>query len=272
MTAGSGTRRLPASRPVLDGEWVRVADRSYGTEVFRVEGRHTYYVKTTPPRDPDDPRFHPEGEARRLDWLRGRGFPVPEVVDVGADDSSAWLVTTAVPGLPAAARWPARQRSRVLAGVAELVGELHSSPVEDCPFDGGLRHTLAWAERATRSELVDVADLDEGHTGWTAARLLAELRSAAPPPEDDLVVCHGDPCLDNVLVDPATLRPTGLIDVGRLGTADRWRDLAVLVRNLQGENDGWADGADHASRFLAVYGADHDEYRAAYYRLLDEFF
>src|SRR2546426_1142069 len=39
---------------------------------------------------------------------------------------------------------------------------------------------------------------------------------------DDLVCCHGDACLPNVFFDPTTLEVTGLIDVGRLGIADRY--------------------------------------------------
>ncbi|WP_436977121.1 phosphotransferase, partial [Shigella flexneri] len=31
-----------------------------------------------------------------------------------------------------------------------------------------------------------------------------------------MVVCHGDPCMPNFMVDPKTLQCTGLIDLGRL--------------------------------------------------------
>jgi len=41
----------------------------------------------------------------------------------------------------------------------------------------------------------------------------------------DLAVCHGDFCLPNVVLDPETLVVTGILDVGRLGIADRHLDL-----------------------------------------------
>ncbi|GAA2987376.1 aminoglycoside 3'-phosphotransferase [Actinokineospora diospyrosa] len=237
----------------LRGTWRTVATRSYGTRIYRVEGRATLYVKTTPPRRSDDFRFNPSAEAARLGWLRDKGFPVPEVIEVGSTDEVSWMVMTAVPGVPAS---EAPDRGLAVAAVAEFARSLHSSP--PCPFDGSLAVTVDWARRAVSGALVDLNDLDPEHEGWTAQQLLDELVSLPAPPED-LVVCHGDLGLDNVLVDPGTHEVTGVIDVGRLGMADRWRDLAILLRDA---------GPD----VLAAYGVEVDEVRAHYYWLLDEFF
>jgi aminoglycoside phosphotransferase len=252
----------PVRHPRLAGRWRIVAARSYGTRVYRVDGARTYYVKTTPPRPVDDFRSHPASEAARLTWLRDRGFPVPGVVDVGGDEELAWLVTTALPGVPASAGWTSEQRRRVRWTVADLTRSLHALPVADCPFDRSLSVSLDWARRATEQGLVDLDDLNPTHRGWSAERLLAEL-TATPAPSEDLVVCHGDLYLDNVLVDPDTQKLTGILDVGRLGLADRWRDLAIVLRCLDG---------DHDAEFLVRYGARPDERRARYYLLLDEFF
>ncbi len=254
----------------LRGRWSPVAHRSYGTSVYRVDGPSTYYVKTAPAGRREDFRFDPTAEAARLRWLRAEGFPVPEVIDVGGDDRLEWLVTAALPGVPASARWTRSQRRAVVTTLAGLARELHSVPMSACPFDGSLRSTLPWARRAVTEGLVDLDDLDPAHHGWSAERLLAELTSAAAP-DEDLVICHGDLCLDNVLVDPETQRLTGVLDVGRLGVADRWRDLAVLLRNLRGEYQGW-DDHDHAGDLLRGYGTALDDERLRFYFLLDEFF
>lgn len=65
---------------------------------------------------------------------------------------------------------------------------------------------------------------------------------------DDMVVCHGDPCMPNFMVDPKTLQCTGLIDLGRLGTADRYADLALMIANAE---ENWA-APDEAERAFAV--------------------
>jgi aminoglycoside phosphotransferase len=263
-----------ASRSVRNGRWSFVGVRSSGATVYRVDsrvdGRPDFYVKATPPRDPDDPRFQPAAEADRLRWLSDQGLPVPEVVEVSGDGECQWLVTTALPGLSAAGNWTPAERSRIVDVVAEVARSVHSLPVAECPFDRGLSVLLGQAEVAVGAGAVDLADVDTDHLGWTAQELLDELNSSPPPAEDDLVVCHGDLCLDNVLIAPETLSLAGIVDAGRVGTADRWLDLAVAVNDI-GTDEKWGYGAADADRFLRRYGADIDERKLAYYQLIDEF-
>jgi aminoglycoside phosphotransferase len=257
---------------VRDGHWQRVATRSCGTVVYRVTGRFSYYVKTAAPQDGKDLRFHPPGEAARLSWLAARGIPVPEVVEVGATADTAWLVTTAIAGRPASGPWGAADRGSVLHIVADLAQALHALPVQECPFDRTLAVSLPLARAAARSDLVDLDDRDDRHAGWTPQQLLDELDATPPPVEDHIVVCHGDLCLDNILIAPDTLVLAGVLDVGRLGVADRWLDLAITLRNITEECRGSYPGPQDAVRFLRRYGlAEIDAPKAFYYRLLDEF-
>lgn len=53
------------------------------------------------------------------------------------------------------------------------------------------------------------------------------------------------------------------VDVGRLGLADRWSDLAVASMSLE-----WNDGAGLESLFWRAYGIEPDVERIAYYRAL----
>jgi aminoglycoside phosphotransferase len=265
---------LPVPAAVSAGAWSLVAARSYGTAVYRVQGRdRAWYVKTAPALGSGDLRFNARDEALRLAWLRDRGFPAPEVVDVGASDDAMWLVTLAIDGRLASAPWRPEDRPLVLDAVADLARALHAVPVEECPFDLGLAVSLRWARTATRDGKVDVDDLEDEHHGWSADRLLAALEALAPPAEEDLVACHGDLAFDNVLIDPSTLALCGILDAGRLGRADRWRDLMTVMRSLDEQRAQWGHAEPPAQRFLRRYGLDGiDEDRLAYYRLLDEFF
>ncbi|QNP74347.1 aminoglycoside 3'-phosphotransferase [Streptomyces roseirectus] len=222
--------------------WTPVTEGESGADVFRLTGAGpTLYAKTGPEV--------PE-ETERLRWLTGTGIPVPAIV---ASDER-WLVTEAVEGVPA---------DDAPEALADLARALHALPAATCPFDRRLDTTTDEARRRVRDGLVRLDDLEEEYTGWSGERLLAELERTRPVVED-LVVCHGDLCPDNVLVDPRTGRVSGVIDVGRLGVADRHADLALVLRELTGGR-GW--------RFLEAYGAGRvDEERLAYYVLLDEFF
>ena len=83
-----------------------------------------------------------------------------------------------------------------------------------------------------------------------------------PPPIDRLVVCHGDACVPNTLVGDDG-QWTAHVDLGSLGLADRWADLAVASENLDANF-----GPGHQPAFFAAYGIEPDEERIAYYRAL----
>jgi aminoglycoside phosphotransferase len=85
-------------------------------------------------------------------------------------------------------------------------------------------------------------------------------------------VCHGDACLPNFLVDPGTFEVTGMIDVHRLGVADRHLDLALATRSTADTTLNPGFGPDAAQALVAAYGRETDPWRIDFYRLLDEFF
>ena len=90
------------------------------------------------------------------------------------------------------------------------------------------------------------------------------------------MVCHGDLSIPNVLFDPVTVEFAGLIDVGRVGVADRHADLGIVTRSLGSDRNSQYH-PDGARRFLDRYtylvpDAGIDPAKLAYYRLLDEFF
>lgn len=253
--------------------WTPVTVGCSAARVFRLDigSRTEYFVKlvdlSTRPAGDDLP-----AEVDRLRWLAAQGLPAAEVVEHGSSEAGDWLVTRAVPGRSAAEPWPADQRASVVDALADLATTLHDLPPANCPFDRTLSVTVPQAYANAAAGLVDLADLDPERLGWTVERLCRELADTTPPTED-LVVCHGDLCLPNVLLDPVTCAVTGLIDVGRLGRADRHTDLALTVRSLADAEVNPQYGQRLADRFLVRYaGGTVDPERIAFYQLLDEFF
>jgi kanamycin kinase len=183
------------------------------------------------------------------------------VLDSGEDSDGAWLVTAAMPGESAvSARWAKRPAEAVKA-IGEGLRSLHErAPVSSCPFGWGLELRLTEARRriALGETTPDLWHAEHRHLGSAAAM---ELLWSAPP-EDQLVVCHGDACAPNTLVG-IDGRWAGLIDLGSLGVADRWADLAVATWSTT-----WNYGPEWEDALLDAYGIDPDVERIAFYRLL----
>ncbi|MGX1806568.1 APH(3') family aminoglycoside O-phosphotransferase [Nocardia sp. NPDC055321] len=212
-------------------------------------------------------------ERDRLLWLARAGFGAPRVLDWIENGGGSTLVTSTLPGIPAS-ELSSTLATMAVDALADYLKSLHALPVDSCPFDRTLAVTIPAAAANVAAGLVDEDDFDGERAGHTAAQLLAELESdrprAAASEAADLVVCHGDFCLPNVLLDPETITVTGVLDVGRLGVADRHLDLALLTRSVADPDLNPAYGPELAARVAERTGAD--PWRLDYYRLLDEFF
>jgi kanamycin kinase len=98
------------------------------------------------------------------------------------------------------------------------------------------------------------------HAALTVPEVLARLDDRPEP--DRLVVCHGDACAPNTLLSEDG-SCAGHVDLGSLGVADRWADLAVASWST-----GWNYGPGWERTLLDAYGVGPDPVRTAYYRLL----
>jgi aminoglycoside phosphotransferase len=199
-------------------------------------------------------------EATRLRWA-GRYVAVPRVLAQGADDTGRWLVTAGLPGDNAATpTWKARP-AEAAAAIGRGLRSLHDAlPVDGCPFSWRAEDRLAVARRMAAAGEQDPSRWDDTHRPLTVEEALARL--ADPPAVDRLVVCHGDACAPNTLLLPdGTV--SGHVDLGSLGVADRWADLAVATWSLN-----WNYGPGWEPTLLDAYGLDADPDRTAYYRLL----
>jgi streptomycin 3"-kinase len=204
-------------------------------------------------------------ERDRVEWLAGTGLPGASVVDWAESADGACLVTTAVSGV-AGTELPEFAHVSAMESLGRTLRELHELP--DCPFERPLSNVIDQAADVVRRGAVNPAFLTDE---WRALeprelldRVLAERPYAEARAAGDLVGCHGDACLPNFFFDPISLKVTGLIDLGRLGIADRYADLALTTIQL---HDEWS--ADPAP-FLAAYGLpEPDPRRIEFYRLLD---
>lgn len=205
-------------------------------------------------------------EAIRLRWLQGR-VAAARLVSSVIDPDAAWLLTSTVPGKTGDA-WLKQNPGllgQVVRGFASMLIGLHALPADECPFDASAAVRLAAARKLVAAGAVDEGDFADDHFGMSAAAVLAEAE-ALYGAATGRVVTHGDFSLGNILLD-ASGRVTGCVDVGRLGVADPYQDIAILWENL-------GDFGEEAQRmFLAAVGIDEvNEERLRFHRMLDELF
>jgi len=220
------------------------------------EGPGQRYIKWTP----NGSGLDLTDEAARMTWAV-RYHPVPQPLACGHDDAGSWLVTAALPGERASSpRWQADPATAV-AAIGEGLRALHEAlPLARCPFSWSAEERVADARRLAAAGQLDAAAWHLCHRALTTDAALEQ--AAAIPPADKLVVCHGDACAPNTLLS-ADGRWSGHVDLGLLGIADRWADLAVATWSAE-----WNYGPGWEKLLLDAYGIHPDPERTRYYRLL----
>ena len=200
-------------------------------------------------------------ESVRMQWA-SLFLPVPIVLDAGRGNDIEWLLTNALAGTDATRHALKAEPETLVPILARGLADFHArAPVAQCPFDfrGGV--AIAHARERVRCGLAKQSDLHPEFAHLTLDAALAELERLRPPSED-LVVCHGDYCFPNILLDEQG-SIVGYVDLGELAIADRWCDLAVGAWSTT-----WNVGPGWEDVFYEAYGVERDERRIAFYRLL----
>jgi aminoglycoside phosphotransferase len=244
---------IAAGRPV-QAVWVN----ELGGLTFQVgEGTARQFVKWTPP----DSGIDLSAEVARLRWA-GAFTVVPRVLGQGADEAGSWFVTAGLPGHSAVFEPWNRDPAAAVRAIGEGLRVLHDTlPVDQCPFSWSAASRLADARARAAAGRIDPRNWHADHRGLTTVDQALELLADIPP-SDGLVVCHGDACAPNTLVGDDG-RWYGHVDLGALGVADRWADLAVATWSTE-----WNYGPGWQTPLLDAYGVEADPRRIGYYRLL----
>lgn len=201
-----------------------------------------------------------DAEAERTLWAAAY-LPVPRVLGTGTASGSSWLLTEGIAGRDATNEAFRDDIPGLVSRLAEGLRSFHKAPAAGCPFQFRVDAALRLAQERLENGLIDPArDFHAEHAHLTAEEALQELVRGRPDSED-LVVCHGDYCVPNILLGAEAV--VGYVDLGELGVADRWWDLAVATWSLT-----WNFGPGYEEGFLASYGVGRDNERIRFYRLL----
>jgi aminoglycoside phosphotransferase len=225
-------------------------------------------VLTFEVRSPDGRRFlkwapAPSGidlgdEVTRLAWAADL-WSVPRVI-CSCSDAGRWMLTAALPDEHAVSdRWRADPDAAVRAIREGLRAPHEALPVAACPCSWSWNDRLADARHRADAGLLDPKIWHDTRRSLDIDTALALAANA--PEVDRLAVCYGDACAPNTLIGDDG-HWTGHVDLGSLGVADRWADLAVVTWSTE-----WNYGPGWETPLLDV-GIGPDPQRSDYYRLL----
>lgn len=214
-------------------------------------------------------------EREMMRWLSGK-LPVPEIICHEVSDGMSYLMMSRVPGKMSCDLAFINDPERLLDILCEGLRMLWNTDISDCVCDASLEQHLAAAEYNVKNGLVDLDNVEPetfGENGFKdPEELLAWLK--ANRPSEDIVLSHGDYCLPNVFADEKGV--SGLIDLGRAGCADRYRDIAICYRsltsNLRGSYGGHPPVDFDADKLFCKLGITPDWEKVRYFILLDELF
>lgn len=216
-------------------------------------------------------------EAEIARWV-GNKIPIPTIIEYCVVNGISYTLMTKIDGEMLCSAEYLEQPKRLIKLVAQGIKRLWEIDVKACPYQTSrLSERLKIAEYNVHNNLVDLNSAEPetfGKNGFSNPKeLLNWLKNNRP--EEDIVLTHGDYCLPNIFVKGNEI--SGFIDIGKMGPADRWQDIAIAIRSLKHNFDGKYTGGDKIFDFnpqmlLDELNINFDEQKYKYYILLDELF
>ncbi len=210
-----------------------------------------------------------------MNWLENK-VSAPKILCHSEENGMDYLLMSKIKGKMSCDNEYMCNPELLVSVLSEAMKNLWSTDITDCPIKNDLSTVLSLAEYRVEHGLVDIDDAEPetfGKNGFNGPEELLEWLYDNRP-EEDLVLAHGDFCLPNVFIKDGKF--SGFVDVGRMGIADRYQDIALCYRSLEHNFAGVYNGKIYegydSSMLFDALGTEPDYDKIRYYILLDELF
>ena len=205
--------------------------------------------------------------------------PVPKIIEYAEENDFSYTLMSRIKGKMLCDDEILRNPKLLIKLLSEGLKLLWSVDISDCKIDdvSNINQRLKVARYNVENNLIDVNNVMPdtfGPNGFeTPKALLDWLENNIPDVEP--VFSHGDYCMENIFT--INNRISGFIDLGKSGIADRWQDLAICIRELDGVfSNEYVKDFDYSKYssdlLLNELGIKRDNDKLKYYMLLDELF
>lgn len=216
-----------------------------------------------------------ENEHIMMDWLKNK-ISVPEIICNITENGKNYLLMSKISGKMSCEDEFMKNPKLLISILADALKTLWNVDISYCPIKNDLSTVLKSAEYRVEHGLVDVEDTEPGTFGKDGFKDPQELLEWLYDnrPEEDFVLSHGDFCLPNIFINDDKF--SGFVDIGRMGVADRYQDIALCYRSLKHNFSGKFGGKSYEgydeNMFFDALGIEPDFEKIRYYILLDELF
>ncbi|MTI48104.1 MAG: aminoglycoside 3'-phosphotransferase [Firmicutes bacterium] len=205
-----------------------------------------------------------EVEYKLLKWLEER-FKAPQIIEFKKSENNFFLLMTAIDGVTLE-QYLSQSASieDTVKIYAESLKLIHSIDITGCPNIESDDNMLVEARK--NLELgIKQSDLDDEFRDISPIELYNKLVSLKPQSNENVFI-HGDYCLDNIIIKENKLN--GIVDLGRAGIGDKYKDIALAVRTIKGDF-----GEEWLEIFFSTYGIVKPDWnKIKFYIIMDEFF
>lgn len=233
------------------------------SKVYKVTDNNdlSFYLKIKKKTDNNDLK----NEYDKTLWLNNK-LSVPKVLHYLLFDNKEFFLMEEVKGQMSCAFIYLESPEKIITLISKELKKIHSIDIQNCPFKENLDIKIRKAKYNVDNNFVDESDFNFENIGKTSIELFHELLTQIPE-EEDLVLTHGDYCMPNIIIN--NNEKVSFIDLGRFGIADRYQDIALILRSIvyNFKTESYND------LFLSEYGIKEINYKKIkFYNLLDEFF
>lgn len=223
-----------------------------------IKNGEIYYIKESTSNNLDREYFI-------MNYLKGK-IPVPEVVYYCYNGEKTILVTKKLQGEMICEDDIFDNAELVISLAAKGLKILQNYDINGFPIYNGIDAKLAIAKYNLDNGLVKTENMNEENIErfGTIENVYSYLISNKP--KEKLCLSHGDYSIPNVFYEKNEI--TGFLDLGDMGLADYWYDIAILVKSIRNNYED----KKYEDYLFKTLGIDPDYERIEYYILLTELF
>ena len=205
-------------------------------------------------------------EAQALIWLKQHTL-VPTVYKWGRVEDYYYCIMECLKGVMYQEAFRELGVNEWIIQYALLVKSFHEIDYSNVPNHQVLRTKLSKIRKNINK--VNPTHFEREYRNFSAIELFNKLKTIHLE-DSDLVLCHGDMCMPNIIWGNGLI---GFIDVSGMGINDRYLDLAIALRTLRYnlELNGLECEEKYIDLFIQTYGINKlDQKKLEYYTILDE--